>query len=92
MNEYPHRTLTVGRLVITSCRQGAAPIIDGCHTRAKDGWTAGGWCIRPARTPGRGLIVAWKGWDGPSHQLIRRLCTTPVLRRLFLRPVLRRPR
>ncbi len=85
MTDYPHKTITLGRLAITTTRQGAGPIIDGCTTRSIDGWTAGGWCIRPQRTPGRALVIAWRGWDGPTWTLIRRLTTTPLIRRLFLR-------
>jgi hypothetical protein len=83
-SRYPHRTAVLGRLVLTTCRQGAnAPMVDGCTSRAVDGWTAGGWCIRLHATPGPGLVVAWRGWSGPSHALIRRLAGLPLPAGIF---------
>lgn len=82
---YPHATVTIGRLVLTTTKQGAgAPVLDGCTTSSVDGWTAGGWCLRLRTTPGRGLVVALIGHVGPTYATIRRLCSTPVIRHLFV--------
>lgn len=89
---FPNKTFTFGRLVLTTCRQDVGPVVDGCVSRVVEGWKAGGWCIRPPRSPGRALVIAWKGWDGPSWPLIRRLNALPIVRMLFRYPRVRRPR
>lgn len=60
------------------------PLLDGCTASSVDGWTAGGWCLRIPRTPGRGLVIARIGHIGPTYATIRRLCSTPVIRHLFV--------
>ena len=82
---FRNRTFTLGRLVLTSGGQGAgAPVFDGCTTHAVDGWSAVGWAIRLRRTPGRALVVAWKGYSSTDQMMfIRRVVTVPVVRRLF---------
>jgi hypothetical protein len=84
-SEYPNRTAVLGKLVLTTVKQGAgAPVIDGCTTGSIDGWHANGWCIRLRRTPGRGLVVVWKGWNGVGQiDFIRRAVGFPVVGRLF---------
>ena len=82
---YPNVAHVIGRFVFTTCKQGAyAPVFDGCTTTSIDGWTAGGWCIRLRTTPGRGLVVARIGHAAPAPSTIRRLCSIPVIRRLFV--------
>lgn len=82
---YPNKTRVFGRLVLTTGKQGAgAPVIDGCTTHAIDGWSATGWCIRLRRTPGRALVVAWKGYSVPAQwEHLHRLRTLPLVGRLF---------
>jgi hypothetical protein len=82
---FPNKTCTVGRLVLTISRQAeGAPVIDGCTTHAVDGWSATGWCIRLRRTPGRALVVAWRGYSSADQRsFIRWAVTVPVAGRLF---------
>lgn len=82
---YPNQTIVLGRLVLTTGKQGAgAPVIDGCTTHAIDGWSATGWCIRLRRTPGRALVVAWKGYSiADQMRFIRRVVSVPLVGRLF---------
>lgn len=84
MNDFPNKTWTVGRLVLTTCIQaGGNPVIDGCHTRSVDGWSAGGWAILPKHGPGRALVVAVKDRPGPSYGTVKRLRRLPIVGSLF---------
>jgi hypothetical protein len=83
---FSRATWSIGRLCVTTVRQGAnAPVVDGCGIRDSLGRHGAGWCIRLPRTPGIGLVVGWWGWSGPSIATIRRLSTLPVLGRLLFR-------
>lgn len=82
---YPYSTITLGRWVITHCRQGdGAPIVDSCSAWSADGWQAGGIAIRPPRGPGRALVIARIGKRGPVFTAAHR---NPILGWLFrMRP------
>lgn len=82
---FPNKTWVLGRLVLSTGTQGGgAPVIDGCTTRAVEGWSATGWCVRLRRTPGRALVVAWKGYSVSAQwEHLNRLRTLPLVGRLF---------
>lgn len=82
---FANKTITLGKLVLSTGKQaGGAPVVDGCTTRSIDGWSATGWCIRLRRTPGRALVVAWKGYSSADQMVfIRRIVTVPLVGRLF---------
>lgn len=78
---FPHTAHTVGRLVVTTTRQGGgAPVIDSACTTSVDGWRAGSVCVRLRRTPGRALVLGWIGRRPPP---VHRLARFPVLGLLF---------
>lgn len=80
---YPYNTVTVGRWVLTYCRQGSgAPFVDGCSVwSAADGWNAGGIAMRIPRGAGRALVVARVGKLAPVFTA--KACRNPVVGWLF---------
>lgn len=80
---YPYNTMTVGRWVLTYCRQSAgAPIVDSCSVwSVADGWNAGGIAIRLPRGPGRALVIARIDQRGPVFTA--KACQHPLVGWLF---------